>query len=156
MCQERQRSIVGMCISSTHAEIESKVSARKLPSKKTVSNVRSECPQTPPVVYHHVHKISFNCVFCAGVKLDGNLIEVPTIKSPLSSGFLLFGMPRFGYRSMKVGPVGPDPPTLICLPSMVLTVRFQPVNASFRSISTLCRRSSPSLLYNGCGFCDKN
>jgi hypothetical protein len=90
------------------------------------------------------YKISFNCSFCWPVKLVGNLILTPTMKSPRSAGFLLFGMPRLGYRSVHVGPVGPPLPTLSCLPSMVCTVRRQPVRASLRSSSIVRLMSSPS------------
>jgi hypothetical protein len=59
----------------------------------------------------------------------------PTTKSPLSLGFLLFGIPRLGNRSSHVGGVGPECLTGTCLPSIVWIVRFHPVRASLRSIS---------------------
>ncbi len=42
------------------------------------------------------YNISFKRVFCAGVRLVGNFTFTVTVKSPLSVGFLLFGMPRPG------------------------------------------------------------
>ena len=41
-------------------------------------------------------RISFNFVFCCGVKVDGNFTLTSTIISPLSCGFLLFGIPKSG------------------------------------------------------------
>ena len=99
------------------------------------------------------YSISFSFSFCALVKLVGNLIFTPTMKSPRSEGFLDLGMPRLGYRSVQVGPVGPPLPTLSCLPSMVWTVRRQPVRASLRSISIVCLTSSPSRVNIAWGFC---
>lgn len=98
------------------------------------------------------YRISFSFSFCWLVKVVGNLIFTPTTKSPRSAGFLLFGMPKLGYRSVHVGPVGPPLPTLSCFPSMVCTVRRQPVRASLRSSSIVRLISSPSRVKRGWGF----
>ena len=65
------------------------------------------------------YRMFFSASFCCAVNDVGNLIRTPTRKSPRSDGFLLLGIPRFGKRSTKVGPVGPPLLTLICFPSMV-------------------------------------
>ena len=44
----------------------------------------------------NVYKISFKRIFCVGVKLVGNFTLTVTMKSPLSVGFLLLGMPNPG------------------------------------------------------------
>lgn len=102
------------------------------------------------------YRISFNRVFCAIVKLAGNLTLTSTSKSPLSAGFLLFGIPRFGKGMTWPGCVGPPPDTGTCLPSIVPIVRLQPVNDSLRSSSTVARRLSSSRLNRGCGFCSSS
>lgn len=95
------------------------------------------------------HRISLSCCFCAGVRLVGNLTLYLTTKSPREPGFFEMGIPRFGNLSSLPGCVGVDFPTEIFLPSMVVTVRFQPHNASLRSSSTVWMRSSPSRTYRG-------
>lgn len=105
-----------------------------------------------PQFLSSVYSMPFNASFCCVVRLVGNLILTPTTKSPRSAGFLLFGMPRFGYRSVHEGPVGPLLPTLSCLPSIVCTVRRQPVSASLRSSSMVRLMSSPSRVKRVCGF----
>jgi hypothetical protein len=102
--------------------------------------------------HHHTYRICFNCSFCWLVKLVGNLILTPIIKSPLSIGFLDFGIPKFGNFSVHVGPVGPPLATLSCLPSMVCTVRRHPVRASLRSSSMMCLMSSFSRVKRGWDF----
>jgi hypothetical protein len=62
-------------------------------------------------------------------------------KSPRLEGFFDDGIPNPGYRSSLPGCVGPPLSRLICLPSMVTTVRFHPVKASFRSSVTVWTRS---------------
>jgi hypothetical protein len=99
------------------------------------------------------HNKSLRISFWCGVSEVGNLILMPTMKSPRSLGFLLFGIPRLGKRSVQVGCVGPLCRTLSCLPSIVETVRLHPVSASLRSTSTVALMSSPSLVKIGCGFC---
>ncbi len=99
-----------------------------------------------------LYKISFNLLFCAAVRLLGNLTLTSTIISPRSFGFLLFGMPRCGNVSLKPGPVGPPPETGTCLPSIVDMVRLQPVRASLRSNSIVARRLSSSRTKVGCVF----
>jgi hypothetical protein len=99
------------------------------------------------------HSTFLSCSFCALVKLVGNLILTPTTKSPRSFGFFDLGMPRLGNRSVHVGPLGPPLPTLSCLPSIVCTVRRQPVRASLRSRSMVCLMSSPSRVKRGWDFC---
>lgn len=47
------------------------------------------------ICYSH-HRISLSFSFCAEVKLDGNFTLISTIISPLSVGFLLFGIPKSG------------------------------------------------------------
>jgi len=100
-----------------------------------------------------VQRIRFNSSFCFGVKLVGNFTLYVMIKLPLVSGFLLSGMPRFGYTSLLPGCVGPALSRLICFLSIVVTVRFQPVRASLRSRSTVYKMSSPSRVKSACGFC---
>jgi hypothetical protein len=51
------------------------------------------------------------------------------------------------------GWVGPALSITKFLPSMVVTVRFQPVKASFRFRSMLRIISSPSRVKRGCAFC---
>lgn len=99
------------------------------------------------------HRISFSFRFCSIVKLVGNLTLYVTMKLPRSFGFLLRGMPRLGKLSLEPGWVGPLLSRLICLPSMVVTVRRQPVRASLRSKSMLWRMLSPSRVNRGCAFC---
>ena len=67
----------------------------------------------------------------------GNLTLYLMIKLPRSPGFLEMGMPWLGYVSELPGCVGPDFSTVICLPSIVVTRRFQPVKASLRLRSTV-------------------
>lgn len=90
--------------------------------------------------------------FCCCVSLDGNLISTPTMKSPLSFGDLLFGIPSPGKRSVHVGGVGPLLRTASFFSSIVSTVRDQPVKASFRSMVAVARISSPSRVKAGCAF----
>lgn len=125
--------------------------ARKEIVRCRIDIYTSEHHQRQPLLIQN-YKISFNCSFCWPVKLVGNLILTPTTKSPRSPGFLLFGIPRLGYRSVHVGPVGPPLPTLSCLPSMVCTVRRQPVRASLRSSSIVRLMSSPSRVKRVWGF----
>jgi len=74
--------------------------------------------------------------------------------SPLSRGFFEFGIPWCGKVSLKPGLVGPPRDTVCCRPSMVVTVRCQPVSASLRSGSIVAIRLSPSRVNVGCGFYD--
>lgn len=104
-------------------------------------------------VGNNAYSTSLKTSFCADVSEVGNLILTPTTKSPRSVGFLDFGIPSPGYRSSKVGPVGPALLTCNCLPSIVCTVRLQPVRASLRSMSMVCLMSSPLRVNKGCGFC---
>jgi hypothetical protein len=60
-----------------------------------------------------------------------------TMKLPRWPGFLEMGMPRPGYVSELPGCVGPDFSMGRLFPSMVVTVRLQPVSASLRSSSTV-------------------
>ena len=90
------------------------------------------------------YNISFNFRFCSSVNEVGNLTLYCTMKFPLVPGFLLSGMPQPGNSSWLPGCVGPPFSKGICLPSMVVTVRFQPVRASLRSRSTETLMSSPS------------
>lgn len=76
-----------------------------------------------------------------------------TIKSPRRVGCFGFGMPCAGNFSSNPGGVGPAPLTRSCLPSIVLTVRDQPVSASLRLISMVVIRSSPTRFKCGCSFC---
>ena len=115
--------------------------------------LRKRFPQDGP---DHRHNISFSCDFWVDDRLAGNLTFTSTIISPLSPGFLLFGIPNSGYRIVCPGCVGPAAETSICFPSIVVIVLFQPVNAPSKSISTAAIKSSPSLLKMGCSFCSES
>ena len=99
------------------------------------------------------HSISFSCCFCRAVRLVGNLTLYLTMKLPLSLGFLERGMPWPGNVSDVLGLVGPAFSMLSWRPSIVVTVRFQPVSASLRSRSIWWIKSSPSRVKSGCAFC---
>lgn len=108
-----------------------------------------------PVNWYHLptpYKISFSCCLCAGLNVDGKLTLYLMTKSPRWPGFLEIGMPKPGYRSSLPGCVGPPLSRLICLPSIVVTVRFHPVRASLRSKVTKWMRSLSSRLKRGCSF----
>lgn len=88
--------------------------------------------------------------------LEGNFTFTSTIISPLSVGFLLFGIPRSGKVILWPGAVGPLPDTGTCLPSIVEIVLRQPVSASLSSSSTKTRRLLSSRLKTGCSFYTTN
>lgn len=98
-------------------------------------------------------RVCASFVFWACVKEVGNLTSTLTIKSPRRVGCFGFGMPCAGNFSSNPGGVGPAPLTRSCLPSIVLTVRDQPVSASLRLISMVVIRSSPTRFKCGCSFC---
>lgn len=100
----------------------------------------------------YIYKISRSFCFCAVVSEVGNLTLYLTTKLPRWPGFFEMGMPRPGYESELPGCVGPVFSTTRFFPSIVVTVRFHPVRASFSSRSTLWTMSSPSRVYRGCGF----
>jgi hypothetical protein len=90
----------------------------------------SACLHWPPA-----HRISWSFCFCVAVKVVGNLTLYLTTKSPRWPGFFEMGIPRPGNLSSLPGCVGVDFPTEMFFPSMVVTVRLQPHNASLRSSS---------------------
>lgn len=97
-------------------------------------------------------RTSLNTSFCDGVRLAGNRTLTRTTRSPRSAGFLDIVMPKPGNRSSWPGCVGPGFETRIDLPSIVRTIRSQPVRASLRLISTVVTRWSFWRLKLGCSF----
>ena len=131
-----------LSMARTYGMLQSALDAQPLPAAHSLTRrliCASPCnatkTQSSRVTAEFAYSISFRFFFCSAVRLVGYLILTPTTKSPLCAGVLLFGMPSWGNRSSNVGCVGPGLETLICLPSIVETVRFHPVNASFKSIS---------------------
>lgn len=120
------------------------------PATNTLPIENAHPPRHPFTPY----KISFNFLFCSPVNVPGNLTLYLTTKLPLPPPF--FGIPKSGYVSLLPGCVGPPLSMTRFLPSMVVTVRFQPVRASLRSSSRGRTMSSPSRVKRGCFFWERS